>query len=246
MSSFGISGTNAHVILEQAPVEVSESTGESGLSVLPWVISGRSAEALTAQAGRLLAYVQAEPVLDPVDVGCSLAGRSVFEHRAVVVGGDRQALIAGLTGVAEGDSGAGVAMGQAGSVGKTVVVFPGQGSQRTGMGRELYGQLPVFAEAFDAVVDELDRHLRLPLREVVWGTDASLLDSTEFAQPALFAVEVALFAVLRRWGVQPDFVMGHSVHHARRILAERRQHALVDERGVGEDGGQQPQPARPV
>jgi polyketide synthase 1/15 len=212
VSSFGISGTNAHVILEQAPVEVSESAGgASGLSVLPWVISARSAEALTAQASRLLAHVQADPGLDPVDVGCSLAGRSVFEHRAVVVGADRQALMTGLATLADGDPGAGVVVGQAGSVGKAVVVFPGQGSQRIGMGRELYGQLPVFAEAFDAVADELDRLLRLPLREVVWGADAGLLDSTEFAQPALFAVEVALFAVLRRWGVQPDFVMGHSV-----------------------------------
>ena len=212
VSSFGISGTNAHVILEQAPIEVSESTGgASGLSVLPWVISARSAEALTAQASRLLAHVQADPELDPVDVGCSLAGRSVFEHRAVVVGADRQALMKRLATLADGDPGAGVVVGQAGSVGKTVVVFPGQGSQRIGMGRELYGQLPVFAEAFDAVADELDRLLRLPLREVVWGADAGLLDSTEFAQPALFAVEVALFAVLRRWGVQPDFVMGHSV-----------------------------------
>ncbi len=212
VSSFGISGTNAHVILEQAPTEVSESTrGASGLSVLPWVISARSAEALTAQASRLLAHVRAHPGLDPVDVGCSLAGRSVFEHRAVVVGADRQSLMERLATLADGDPGAGVVVGQAEPVGKTVVVFPGQGSQQIGMGRELYGQVPVFAEAFDAVADELDRHLRLPLREVVWGSDPGLLDSTEFAQPALFAVEVALFAVLRRWGVQPDFVMGHSV-----------------------------------
>ncbi|MDR3662496.1 MAG: type I polyketide synthase, partial [Mycobacterium sp.] len=219
VSSFGISGTNAHVILEQAPVQaplqttdVSESTGgASGLSVLPWVISARSAEALTAQASRLLAHVQADPGLDPVDVGCSLAGRSVFEHRAVVVGADRQSLMERLAMLADGDPGAGVVVGQAEPVGKTVVVFPGQGSQQIGMGRELYGQVPVFAEAFDAVADELDRHLRLPLRDVVWGADAGLLDSTEFAQPALFAVEVALFAVLRGWGMQPDFVMGHSV-----------------------------------
>jgi polyketide synthase 1/15 len=226
VSSFGISGTNAHVILEQAPVEVTKiarGAGEFGresgagaslglgLSVLPWVVSGRSAEALTAQARRLLAHVQADQRLDLMDVGWSLARRSMFEHRAVVVGADRQALMAGLTGVASGEPGTGVAMGRTRSVGKTVIVFTGQGSQRIGMGQELYRQLPLFGETFDAVADELDQHLRLPLRQVVWGADAGLLDSTEFAQPALFAVEVALFAVLRRWGVSPDFVMGHSV-----------------------------------
>ena len=172
-----------------------------GLSALPWVISARSAEALTAQASRLLAHVDADERLNPVDVGWSLARRSVFEHRAVVVGADRQQLMAGLAGVARGEPGAGVVMGRAGHVGKTVMVFPGQGSQAIGMGRELYGQLPLFAHAFDAVADELDRHLRLPLRRVVWGDDQGLLDSTEFAQPALFAVETALFTLLRSPGV---------------------------------------------
>lgn len=204
--------------------------------MVPWVISARSAEALTAQAGRLMAHVQANPGLDPIDVGCSLASRSVFEHRAVVVGASREQLIAGLAGLAAGEPGAGVAVGQPGSVGKTVVVFPGQGAQRIGMGRELYGELPVFAQAFDAVADELDRHLRLPLRDVIWGADADLLDSTEFAQPALFAVEVASFAVLRDWGVLPDFVMGHSVGelaaaHAAGVLTLADAAMLVVARG---------------
>jgi 4-hydroxyphenylalkanoate synthase len=220
VSSFGISGTNAHVILEQAPAETAENSGaatNSGTpgradsSALPWVVSARSAEALTVQADRLLAYVQADERLDPVDVGWSLARRSVFEHRAVAVGADRRQLMTGLAAVARGEPGAGVAMGRAISPGKTVMVFPGQGSQGIGMGRELYGQLPVFAEAFDAVADALDRHLRLPLRGVVWGDDQGLLDTTEFAQPALFAVETALFTLLRSWGLGPDFVMGHSV-----------------------------------
>ncbi len=190
-----------HLDVAEEPGHSATSSGR--LSVLPWVISGKSAEALTAQAGRLSAHLLANPRLDPVDLGYSLARRSVFEHRAVVVGADRQALMTGLTGVAGGEPGPGAVIGRAGSVGKTVVVFPGQGSQSIGMGRELYDQLPVFAEAFDAVADELDRHLRLPLRQVVWGADSGLLDRTEFAQPALFAVEVALFAVLRNWGVEP-------------------------------------------
>ncbi|HTZ15910.1 MAG TPA: SDR family NAD(P)-dependent oxidoreductase [Mycobacterium sp.] len=220
VSSFGISGTNAHVILEQAPDEPVESANGAtnssgpdrvGLSALPWVVSARSAEALTAQAGRLFAHVEADQRLDPVDVGWSLARRSVFEHRAVSVGADRRQLMMGLAAVARGEPGAAVMTGRAGSVTKTVMVFPGQGSQSIGMGRELYDQLPVFAQAFDAVAEELDRHLRVPLRRVVWGDDQDLLDSTEFAQPALFAVETALFTLLRSWGLSPDFVMGHSV-----------------------------------
>ncbi|WP_424384929.1 type I polyketide synthase, partial [Mycobacterium sp.] len=217
VSSFGISGTNAHVILEQAQSESDraasdpDSSGRTVLSALPWVISGKSGPALVAQADQLLTYVQTDQQVDPVDVGFSLARRSLFEHRAVVVGADREQLMARLAKVVSGEPDADVVTGRAGSVGKTVLVFPGQGSQWIGMGRELCGQLPVFTEAFGAVADELDRHLRLPLRQVVWGGDRGLLDSTEFAQPALFAVEAALFALLRGWGVGPDFVMGHSV-----------------------------------
>ena len=226
VSSFGISGTNAHVILEQAPdtpvVESPDSPAGFGadsdsglgvgLSVVPWVVSAKSAQALAEQAERLAEHVQAHPEMDLVDVGWSLATtRSVFEHRAVVVGQDRAQLLAGLAELTQGQPGAGVVVGQAQSTGKTVLVFPGQGSQWVGMGQELYAQFPVFAEVFNTVAEELDRHLRVPLRQVVWGDDADLLDSTEFAQPALFAVEVAVFALLQRWGVHPDFVMGHSV-----------------------------------
>jgi polyketide synthase 7 len=225
VSSFGISGTNAHVIVEQAPPLAENGAGVGdcgepdrsgsgvGLSVVPWVLSGKSEQALAGQAGRLLVHVDGDQRLDPVDVGWSLVStRSVFEHRAVVVGADGERLRAGLAGLAAGEPGAGVVVGRASqSVGKTVFVFPGQGSQWIGMGAQLYGQFPVFAEAFDAVADALDGHLRLPLRQVVWGGDEGLLTSTEFAQPALFALEVALAALLRRWGVVPDFVMGHSV-----------------------------------
>ncbi|HTQ19971.1 type I polyketide synthase, partial [Mycobacterium sp.] len=215
ISSFGISGTNAHVIVEQAPApEIPESTGaqQDDDAVTAWVLSARSEKALTNQARRLLAHLAADTSLSPADVGWSLVTtRSVFEHRAVVVGADREQLKTELAWLAAGEPDASVVVGRARSVGKTAFVFSGQGSQRLGMGQQLYGRFPVFAKAFDEVVAALDAHLRLPLRQVMWGSDAELLQSTEFAQPALFAVEVALTALLEHWGVVPSVVTGHSV-----------------------------------
>lgn len=218
VSSFGFGGTNAHVIVEEAgsvgadTVSGRADVGGSGGGVVAWVISGKTASALAAQAGRLGRYVRARPALDVVDVGYSLVStRSVFDHRAVVVGHTRDELLAGLAGVVAGRPEAGVVCGVGKPAGKTAFVFAGQGSQWLGMGSELYAAYPVFAEALDAVVDELDRHLRYPLRDVIWGHDQDLLNTTEFAQPALFAVEVALYRLLMSWGVRPGLVLGHSV-----------------------------------
>lgn len=218
VSSFGFGGTNAHVIVEEAgsvgadTVSGRADVGGSGGGVVAWVISGKTASALAAQAGRLGRYVRARPALDVVDVGYSLVStRSVFDHRAVVVGQTRDELLAGLAGVVAGRPEAGVVCGVGKPAGKTAFVFAGQGSQWLGMGSELYAAYPVFAEALDAVVDELDRHLRYPLRDVIWGHDQDLLDTTEFAQPALFAVEVALYRLVMSWGVRPGLVLGHSV-----------------------------------
>lgn len=218
VSSFGFGGTNAHVIVEEAgsvgadTVSGRADVGGSGGGVVAWVISGKTASALAAQAGRLGRYVRARPALDVVDVGYSLVStRSVFDHRAVVVGQTRDELLAGLAGVVAGRPEAGVVCGVGKPAGKTAFVFAGQGSQWLGMGSELYAAYPVFAEALDAVVDELDRHLRYPLRDVIWGHDQDLLNTTEFAQPALFAVEVALYRLLMSWGVGPGLVLGHSV-----------------------------------
>ena len=216
VSSFGISGTNAHVIIEQPPTPesvVPESvTPEHDERATAWVLSARSEQALANQATLLLAHLAANPALTPADVGWSLVTtRAVFDHRAVVVGTDRDRLAQGLTEVAAGDPGAGVVVGRARPASKTVFVFPGQGAQWLGMGAQLYARFPVFAAALDEAVAALDPHLRLPLREVMWGNDAELLQSTEFAQPALFAVEVALAALLQHWGVVPDVVTGHSV-----------------------------------
>ncbi|MCX2971483.1 type I polyketide synthase, partial [Streptomyces sp. JHD 1] len=207
VSSFGISGTNAHVIVEEGeaePVEAPEPSAPAPV-VVPWVLSAKSAQALAGQAGRLLERVGS--LGSPVDVGWSLAvSRSVFEHRAVVVGADRAGLLAA---VAQGQAPAGVVTGQA-SGGRAAFLFSGQGSQRAGMGRELYGAFPVFADAFDAVCAELDRHLVEPVREVVFD-GSELLDQTQYTQAGLFALEVALFRLLEHWGVAPDYLLGHSI-----------------------------------
>ncbi|MFJ8234049.1 type I polyketide synthase [Streptomyces sp. NPDC094448] len=207
VSSFGVSGTNAHVILEQPPAApdgpVAADGGDDAPGVLPWVLSARTAGALRAQAARLAAHVRARTELNPADIAFSLATtRAALEHRAATVAGDRAALLAGLDALADGEG-----MTALAEKAPFAVLFSGQGAQRLGMGRELYARFPVFAEAFDAVCAELD----LPVREVVWGEDADELNRTVFAQTGLFAVEVALFRLVESWGVQPDFVAGHSI-----------------------------------
>ncbi|WP_405887194.1 SDR family NAD(P)-dependent oxidoreductase [Streptomyces sp. NBC_01136] len=211
ISSFGISGTNAHIIIEAAPpAETAQQTGTGrGGSVTPWVLTGRSAAALRDQASRLLAHLADRPDADPRDVGLSLAAtRTAFEHRAVVLGTDRTELTAGLTALAAGRSGPQTPSGIARGGGRTAFLFTGQGAQRPGMGRELHQEFPVFAEAFDAACAHLPG-----LRDLVLGdeADAEVLGRTEHAQPALFAFEVALYRLLESWGVVPDQVTGHSV-----------------------------------
>ncbi|ORA77629.1 polyketide synthase, partial [Mycobacterium malmoense] len=214
VSSFGISGTNAHVIVEEPPAAPTAVAPERDrpAPVVPWVVSARSERALADQAVRLLAHVSADAGLSVADIGWSLATtRSVFEHRAVLVGADRDTLMGALARLASGDPDASVRVGRARPIGKIVFAFPGQGSQWLGMGAALYERFPVFAGAFDQAVSALDGHTRLPLRQVMWGGDPELLESTEFAQPALFALEVALAALWQSWSVVPDVVMGHSV-----------------------------------
>ncbi len=212
VSSFGMGGTNAHVVVEQPPVQPPIPVGERDEPVVVWVLSGRSEQALADQAQRLLTHVTDEADVSVLDVGWSLvATRSVFEHRAVLVGGDRAALMGGLVNLAAGEPGAGVVVGRAKPSGKTVFVFPGQGSQWLGMGRQLYRRFPAFARAFDEVAVALGGQLRVPLRQVIWGVDPEMLENTEFAQPALFAIEVGLAALWQSWGVVPDVVLGHSV-----------------------------------
>ncbi len=213
VSSFGMGGTNAHLIVEQPPAETAPSEPPADADeVLPWVLSARCERALANQAQRLSAYVAERDDVPLVDVAWSLIStRTVFEHRAAVVGGDREAMATGLTALAAGESSPGVAVGRAMPLGKTVFAFPGQGSQWPGMGRQLYDRFDVFARAFDEAVAAVDAHSRLPLRDVMWGADPELLHGTEFAQPALFVLGVALSALWGSFGVTPDVVMGHSV-----------------------------------
>ena len=239
VSSFGISGTNAHMILEEAPAEP-EAQGASGGDdrLLPWVISARSGPALAAQAGRLERFVDAAGSR-LADVGYSLGtGRATHEHRAVVLGRGRGDFRRGLTALARGEEAPGI-VGGAGVVAaeaKTAFLFSGQGSQRAAMGRELYREFGRFAEAFDEACGYLDRHLDRPVREVIFD-GSPLLDETAYAQPGLFAIEVALFRLLESWGVVPDLVAGHSVGelaaaHVAGVLPLEDAAALVVARGA--------------
>ncbi|HWY18788.1 MAG TPA: SDR family NAD(P)-dependent oxidoreductase, partial [Solirubrobacteraceae bacterium] len=239
VSSFGISGTNAHVILEEAPVHEAPpircgplvADGAQSAATMPWVISGRGAEALHAQAARLHDFVTDRPSLRVADVAFTLAGRTAFDDRAVVLGESRDELLQGLHALAQGENAPGVLLGAGRRRGacRLAFLFTGQGSQRLGMGRECHAAFPVFRAAFDEVCAHLDAHMERPLREIVFagesqarerdgaavpdvdGAYADLLDGTACAQPALFALEVALFRLLQAWGVRPDFLIGHSV-----------------------------------
>ncbi|WP_409462968.1 SDR family NAD(P)-dependent oxidoreductase [Amycolatopsis sp. GA6-003] len=199
VSSFGISGTNAHVIVEQGdPVPV--PAPDAG--PVTWLLSANDPDALRAQAGKLAAAAGEEST---VDIGFSLATtRTQAEHRAGIVAADRAGAIRALTEYAAGRTPTGVVEGAAGT-GRTAFLFTGQGAQRAGMGLELAAAYPAFAEAFDAVAAELDKHLDVPVRTVLGS------DETGYTQPALFAVEVAVFRLLESWGVAPDYLLGHSI-----------------------------------
>jgi rifamycin polyketide synthase module 1/2/3 len=236
VSSFGMSGTNAHLILEEAPpVKGTRAMGtepqQGGLApgggsagrvlaggAVPWLVSGKSAGALRAQAGRLSECVGADPQLSVLDVGFSLAGRSVFEDRAVVIGGEREELLGGLDALARGESvsgGAGVGgvvRGVARAAGSPVVfVFPGQGAQWVGMGAGLLDASPVFAERIRKCGEALGSLVEWRLEDVLRGVEgAPGLERVDVVQPALFCVMVALAELWDACGVRPDAVVGHS------------------------------------
>nr|WP_285620553.1 type I polyketide synthase [Kineosporia sp. NBRC 101677] len=219
VSSFGFSGTNAHVILEQAPAEdtarratvvpTADGSAESvvAMPVIPWTISARGRDSLAAQALRLREHLHGQPELDPLDVGWSLAtARAHLPERAVLTGSSRDELLTRLDELIAGPAGEGAVGGD-----QIAFVFTGQGAQRAGMGQQLYQVYPVYARAFDEVCAALEEHLGGPgsLRDVLLAGEQ--IDQTQWAQAGLFALEVALFRLLESWGVQPSAVAGHSI-----------------------------------
>ncbi|WP_051807094.1 type I polyketide synthase [Streptomyces sp. NRRL F-2664] len=233
VSSFGISGTNAHVIVEEppaaAPAPASAPTSATGPDAAPvpvpvpagvpvaWPLSAADEDALRGAAARLRDAVSGGRAPAPADIGHSLAtGRAALAHRAVVLATGHEEFTAALTALAEGVASPAVHRGTAASSpGRLAFLFTGQGSQRPGMGRGLYEAFPVFARALDEVCAHLDGLLEGPLRTVMFAAEgtaeAALLDRTQWTQPALFAFEVALFRLVEAWGLRPDRLLGHSV-----------------------------------
>ncbi|WP_344143113.1 type I polyketide synthase, partial [Polymorphospora rubra] len=217
VSSFGMSGTNVHLILEDGGTEPQDAPPATGSGLLPtgpllWSVSARSRGALVGQAARLAEFVRGRGGVDPAEVAWSLvSARSVFDHRAVVVGGGVGELLAGLDavagGVPAGNAVSGVAVdGGAGPV----FVFPGQGAQSVGMAAGLVGSCAVFDEALADCQRVLAPWLDVDLVSVLTGDDQSWLERVEVVQPVLFAVGVALAAVWKQAGVTPRAVIGHS------------------------------------
>ena len=226
VSSFGASGTNAHVVLEEAPAsEVGNESGEGGEAPeretrplptpVPLPLSAKTESALQEAAARLHTHLQENPQLGPRDLAYSLTTtRSLFEHRAVALGESREDLLSSLSALAEGSESPHTTKAKA-TPGKTAFLFSGQGAQRPGAGKELYEQEPLFKEALDQICAELDQHLDQPLKGLLFAEpgskQAELLDQTQYTQPALFALEVALYRLLESQGLTPDLLAGHSV-----------------------------------
>nr|WP_241833309.1 type I polyketide synthase [Streptomyces caatingaensis] len=219
VSSFGVSGTNAHVILEQAPVEESPVVAASP-GPWAWPVSGKTEQGLRDQARALRAFVAAHPDVSLADVGHALAsGRSVFDHRAVVLAEDRDGYLGGLGALAAGEEHPRVVVGDGpvvGGGGKVAFVCAGQGTQYPGMGHQLYETFPVFAEALDEACAHLDPHLDQPLREILFAPpeegQRALVHRTQYTQPALFALQIAQHRLITEtFGLTPDYLAGHSL-----------------------------------
>ena len=212
VSSFGFSGTNAHVIVEEAQRGAPVRERVRNEVERPWhalALSGKSVEAVEALAGRYVEYLEGEGAGALADI-CHTAntGRTHFPHRLVVIGRDREALASEL----RQPGSQALVRGQAGRTPpKVAFLFSGQGSQYAGMGRALYETAPVFRRAIDRCAELLAGALDVPLTSVLWGEASAQLDETRYTQPALFALEYALATLWQAWGLKPAAVIGHSV-----------------------------------
>ncbi|MGW6692000.1 type I polyketide synthase [Streptomyces sp. NPDC054961] len=251
VSSFGISGTNAHVIIEEAPAPAAPAEEPDGVpagepagavTASAWPLSARTETALREQAERLAAYAAEREDVTEAEIAHVLAGRPEFDHRAVVVAGDRAQRLSALRVLSRDGSGPGIVSGRGHGRpdGRTAFLFTGQGSQRLGMGRQLYAEDQVFARALEQVAERLDQRLERPLFEVLFAAprspEAALLDRTDYTQAALFAVEVGLYRMLEHRGVTPDYLLGHSVGevaaaHVAGVLSLDDAATLVEARG---------------
>ncbi|WP_338900155.1 SDR family NAD(P)-dependent oxidoreductase [Streptomyces sp. TG1A-60] len=245
VSSFGISGTNAHVIIEAppSPAPVDAAGPVPPPPVIPWLLSARTEPGLRAQAERLAdfagfatdfaGFAAERPERAAADIGHALLSRAALPHRAVVLAPDGAGLADALGTLAAGTPSGNVVAGAV-SEGRTAFLFTGQGAQRAAMGRGLYDAFPAFADAFDAACAELDLWLDRPVSDVVF--DGGDLDRTVWAQAGLFAVEVASFRLLESYGVTPDYLLGHSIGevaaaHCAGVLSLSDACALVAARG---------------
>ena len=215
VSSFGMGGTNCHVVIAEAPkpgaARRARAPGRTADHPIPFILSGKNQPALEDQARNLRAHLQEHPELAAEDLAYSLARtRPSFARRAVVTAEGREGLLAGLEVLSRGEVAPGVVLGQARS-GRTVFVFPGQGSQWEGMAVGLLDGAPVFAESIRGCGVALSRYVDWSLEDVLRGVGgAPSLERVEVVQPALFAVMVSLAALWRSFGVEPDVVVGHS------------------------------------
>ncbi|MGQ9351920.1 type I polyketide synthase [Mycolicibacterium gilvum] len=220
VSSFGFAGTNAHVILEEAPLAAEpaqESVDDGRFTLLP--LSARTPAALMAVADRYRDWLVANPDATLADL-CFTAGtaRSHLEHRAALVVNTREAALDLLGALADDRPAPGLVRGESHDTPKTAWLFTGQGSQYPGMSRELFDTEPLFAETLRECAAAVDGMLEKPLLDVIFDTDGVLdtdsnetLRHTSYAQPALFAVEMGLARLWQSWGFEPDVVLGHSV-----------------------------------
>ena len=214
VSSFGFAGTNAHVILEEAPVTPDAlpvaDPDVPRVRVLP--LSSRTPAALVQVAQRYRDWLDTHPDAGLADV-CFTAGtgRAHLEHRAALVATSRDSAAELLGAVIEDRPAPGLVRGESHDTPKTAWLFTGQGSQYPGMARELFDTEPVFAATLTRCAEVLDGVLEKPLLDVIFDGPEETLKQTSYAQPALFAVEMGLARLWQSWGLEPDVVLGHSV-----------------------------------